>query len=67
MPILDMPLDELKTYQGSSPRPVDFDAFWDKSLEEMQALDPQIELRDAEFQVSFAECKHLFFQFLSGL
>ncbi|NIA20665.1 MAG: alpha/beta fold hydrolase [Anaerolineaceae bacterium] len=66
MPVLDMPLDELKTYQGSSPRPDDFDAFWDKSLKEMQAIDPQVELREAEFQVPFAECKHLFFAGVGG-
>ena len=38
MPVLDMPLHELKTYQGRNPRPADIDAFWDASVAEMEAL-----------------------------
>lgn len=40
MPVVDMPLEKLKTYEGINPRPDDFDEFWDKSLEEMRAIDP---------------------------
>ena len=29
MPILDMPLSELYTYQGRNERPADLDAYWD--------------------------------------
>ena len=37
MPLLfDYPLEQLKTYKGTNPRPADFDAFWDKGLAEMQ-------------------------------
>ncbi len=67
MPLtFDLPLDELEQYQGLNPRPADFDAFWDESLAEMQAVDPQVELRPAAFQTSFAECFHLTFNGVGG-
>ena len=57
MPLLfDMPMSELERYQGINPRPDDFDAFWDEGLEEMNALDPEIEIVPASFQTPFAEC-----------
>ena len=40
MPIVDMPLEKLKVYQGRNPRPADFDEFWNKSLAELRAIDP---------------------------
>ncbi len=61
MPLIDKPLAELYTYEGRNPRPNDFDAFWDRELAAMRALDPQIELVPASFQVAHAECFDLFF------
>jgi cephalosporin-C deacetylase len=62
MPLtFDLPLEELKTYQGKNPRPQDFDTFWEKSLAELQALDGGAEQIPAEFQASNAECFHLYF------
>ena len=67
MPLtFDLPLDELKEYQGLNPRPVDFDAFWDQGVAEMHAIDPQVELLPADFQTSFAECFHLTFGGVGG-
>ena len=66
MPTIDKPLSELRTYQGINPRPADFDAFWDASLAEMHALDPQLELRPAAFQAPGAECFDLFFSGVNG-
>ncbi len=40
MPIVDMPLEKLKTYRGINPRPADFDEFWDRALKEMNEIDP---------------------------
>ena len=51
MPILDMPLHELKQYAGLNPRPADIDAFWDASVAEMEALGTGCELVPADFQV----------------
>ncbi len=62
MPLMfDMPLEELKTYQGRNPRPTDFDTYWDEAIAEMQAVDPQVELVPADFQVPFSECSHMYF------
>jgi cephalosporin-C deacetylase len=67
MPLLfDMPLEELKTYQGINPRPADFDAFWDRSLAEMRALDPRVEIVPADFQTPYAKCSHLYFTGTGG-
>jgi cephalosporin-C deacetylase len=66
MPIVDMPLEDLKKYQGRNPRPADFDVFWEKSLSEMRAVDPQVELKPSEFQVPFAECFDMYFTGVRG-
>lgn len=41
MPLVDKPLHELKEYYGISPKPGDFDQFWQKALSEVQATDPK--------------------------
>ncbi|HEX8324005.1 MAG TPA: alpha/beta fold hydrolase [Tepidisphaeraceae bacterium] len=61
MPQIDLPLDQLKTYQGRNPRPADFDAYWDRALAEMNLVDPKLELKPAAFKVPFAECFDLYF------
>ncbi len=66
MPLIDLPLEQLKTYQGTNPRPADFDRYWDESLAELAAIDPEIELKSADFQSSFADCFHLRFTGTAG-
>jgi cephalosporin-C deacetylase len=66
MPLVDKPLSELQTYQGINPKPDDFDRFWDDALAEMEATDPQVELRPARFRAPFAECFDLFFTGVGG-
>jgi len=67
MPLMfDMPLEKLHAYRGRNPRPDDFDAFWDESLAEMRATDPQPECRPADFRVDFAECSDLYFTGVGG-
>lgn len=66
MPILDMPLEKLKTYMGTNPRPDDMDAFWDGQLEALAGIDPQVELTPAEFQVPFADCLDMYFTGVGG-
>jgi len=62
MPLtFDLPIEQLRTYQGKNPRPSDFDSFWDKSLAEIRLIDPKVELIAAEFQAPNVECFHLFF------
>jgi cephalosporin-C deacetylase len=61
MPVLDMPMDELKVYRGSTPCPGDFDAFWQRGIDEINKVDPAVEVVKADFETEFAECFHLYF------
>jgi cephalosporin-C deacetylase len=64
--IFDLPFEQLESYQGRSPRPQDFEAFWEKSLAEMRATDPQVEIIPAEFKVANAASFHLYFTGVGG-
>ena len=66
MPLIDMPLEELKTYMGISPEPDDIDTFWDKALAEMKAADPQISIEESEFKAPYAECYDMTFTGMGG-
>ncbi len=67
MPLLfDLPFEKLSAYEGTNPKPHDFDQFWDRRLEEMRALDANIEIIDDEFQTSYARCSHLYFTGIGG-
>ena len=66
MPILDMPLEKLREYRGVNPRPQDFDAYWDESLQEMHGIAPDPEYREAEFQAPGVHCQDLFFTGVGG-
>lgn len=67
MPLtFDMPREQLATYQGTNPRPSEFDAYWDKALAELDSLDPKVEIEPAAFQTPFAECSHLWFRGTGG-
>lgn len=66
MPMLDMPLQELKEYSGRSPRPADHDQYWQQALAEMEAIDPKVELRPAAFTCSYADCFDLYFTGTKG-
>ncbi|MNO17889.1 Cephalosporin-C deacetylase [compost metagenome] len=66
MPIVDMPLEQLKTYTGINPRPVDFDEYWERALAEMRMVDPQIELVPSGVQVPNVECFDLYFTGVKG-
>ncbi|MBQ8309959.1 MAG: alpha/beta fold hydrolase [Clostridia bacterium] len=66
MPLIDIPLEELKNYQGSSPCPDDFDEFWDRSLAEMNAIDPQPIYTPNPIKSRFADCYDLYFKSTKG-
>ncbi len=61
MPILDMPVREMEKYMGSTPRPADFDAYWDKALAEMKATDPEVQIVPANFSAPGLEFSDLYF------
>ncbi len=62
MPVVDMPLERLRTYQGRNPRPDDFDDFWDKSLADMHSIEPNAEFKAYEFSSKVADCFELRFK-----
>lgn len=66
MPLVDMPLEKLKEYRGRNPRPADFDAYWDRALEELRAVDANLELVPSKFQTPQADCFDLFFTGVRG-
>lgn len=66
MPLIDLPLDQLRTFRGINPRPSDFDTFWDTALSEVAGLDPQVHLEAHDCDADFAECFHLTFTGVRG-
>ncbi len=66
MPIIDMPLEQLKKYNGTNPRPADFEEYWDKGLKEMHSLDPEVKLAPRKSRVNFAECFDMYFTGVGG-
>ncbi len=66
MPLVDMPVEALKQYQGRNPKPTDFDEFWDKALAELDTFDPNPEFIPVDMPVFCAECYDLFFTGTKG-
>ena len=66
MPILDMPVKELEKYTGLNPKPADFDEYWEKALEEMHSVAPDVSLTEAKFQVKGAKCYDMYFTGVNG-
>ena len=66
MPILDMPLEQLKTYQGTNPRPAGFDDYWDDALADLRGTAPQVEFRPSSFQAPGVVCQELYFTGVGG-
>ncbi len=61
MPIVDMPVEKLKTYMGCSPCPSDIDEYWDTALAEMNALDPKAEFIKSSFPSKRSDLFDLYF------
>lgn len=67
MPLtFDLPFDQLEKYLGITPRPEDFDAFWDLGLLELNSIDSNVELVPSGFQATGCECFHLYFSGVQG-
>lgn len=61
MPLIDMPLEELRRYRGCNPKPADFDRYWARALAELEGIDPQVELQPYALPAVAAECFDLYF------
>ena len=66
MPALDYPLEKLKSYQGISPLPKDFDAYWERALTDLDAASLDYTLEPAEFSAPGVECNYLYFTGVGG-
>lgn len=67
MPLVDLPLDQLRNYRGINPKPHDFDSYWDRALAELDATAPEPELVPRnEPSTRSAECFDLFFTGVGG-
>lgn len=67
MPLIDLPLAQLHTYEGRNPRPADFDAYWAEALRELDATDPRPELRPSNvIAPPNVECFDLWFTGVGG-
>lgn len=66
MPLVDMPLKELKEYKGINPKPADFDEYWNRALSEMNALNPKTEITESDFQVPGIKCYDMYFDGTRG-
>ncbi len=66
MPLIDLPLDQLKSYNGRNPKPADHSQFWAAAIEELAATLPNPELKPATFQSEIAECFNLYFTGVGG-
>jgi cephalosporin-C deacetylase len=59
-------MEQLLQYSGRNPKPANFEAFWNQSLAEMNALDPQVELTPHALDAPFAQCFDLHFTGTGG-
>jgi cephalosporin-C deacetylase len=67
MPLIDLPLEQLRTYAGRNPRPADFDAYWEEALRELDATDPRAELTpNPALNAPGVECFDLWFTGVGG-
>jgi cephalosporin-C deacetylase len=66
MPLIDLPLDQLKTYIGRNPRPADHDEYWSRAIAEMRSVDPRVELVPHPVNAPYAECFDMYFTGVRG-
>ncbi|MGM0369018.1 MAG: acetylxylan esterase [Bacillota bacterium] len=61
MELLDMPLEELKTYQPELTKEDDFDLFWDRHLQESAEQPLNIELEEVDYLIDRVKVYELSF------
>lgn len=66
MPMLDMPIEELKKYKGINPCPEDFDEYWERALKELDGLESNVSYIPSDFKVSYADCFDMYFTGVKG-
>lgn len=66
LPCFDLPTEALFEYSGTNPKPDDFDNFWKETLEQTEAIDPDVHREGVELPLPGVRCAHLFFTGLGG-
>ena len=68
MPAFDLPLAELHAYQGTNPRPGDFDEYWEGALEGLRhaRAAEDIVLAPVDHPATYANCFDLWFTGVRG-
>jgi cephalosporin-C deacetylase len=68
VPAFDLPLDELRTYTGRTPRPDDHDIYWAAALAELDAATPgaDVTMEPVAHVAPYAACSHLWFTGVRG-
>lgn len=61
MPLVDMSVDRLFKYEGSSPCPKDIDEYWDTALEEMNSVQHNAEFIKKDFPSKAADMFDLYY------
>ncbi|NLX83840.1 MAG: acetylxylan esterase [Clostridiales bacterium] len=66
MPLFEMSLEQMLTYQGRNERPQDHKAYWDRAVKEMHSMGTQAKLSPARFTAPGLECFDLYFTGVGG-
>jgi cephalosporin-C deacetylase len=67
MPVIDLPLAELRKYRGINPRPSDFEAYWRQALRDLDETPPKPKLiPQPKFSNGFVEAFDLWFTGIGG-
>lgn len=66
MPLLDMPLADLRSYRGVNPRPADFDDYWSRALAELDQVNPKVTISDGPTMAPFVKCHDFHFTGVGG-
>lgn len=61
MPLVDMPVEELFDYKGSSPCPKDIDEYWNNALDEMNSIKHNAEFVKRKFPSKAADMYDLYY------
>lgn len=61
-----MPVEELEKYNGTNPKPQDFEEYWDKAIKEMKNVNPEVSLKESSFKCPGTECYDMYFMGVNG-
>lgn len=66
MPVIDMPREELEKYMGITPKPKDFDEFWNDGLSLLDDVSATIEVHDTGLSFACGKCYDLYYEGVGG-